>query len=352
MLDFLKAQDSFKANVLWLLCVIALVLFLFLARESLVVIFTAFIFASALLPMVERLDKSLPRWLAVLMVYALLIAVVLGLVLPIAVLGFQQLQGFISDFPVYLDHLSLWLKHLAALYPRYTFLLNSRPEALLQQFSQENFSFFSGFTGATWALSQTISQIGVDVLSALVISVFLVLDRGRIQRYFLRFCPPAQHVRLAALMSHLMRSTGGFVTGQLLFMVSFGGLITLGLYLLGLPFAILLGVLAGVLTIIPIVGPNIALLPALLIALFMPGSWMMALWVFLLFVGVQVIANNLIGPLIMGRAVGLHPLAIMLAILVGGMTFGMLGIILAIPVVSCLNIILEEVLLAPTSLDA
>jgi predicted PurR-regulated permease PerM len=340
-------SNSFKSNVYWLLSLLLLVTLLYMAREGLVVVFTAFIFASAVMPLVEKLDVRLPRWLAVLIPYTLLLLVGVGLVLPIAVIGFQQFQVFLSDLPVYFDRISNWLEHWAQTNHRYAFLAHFRPEMLLQQFSLQNATFFSGFTGVTLAISQTVSQVGLDLLSALVISVFMALDRDRIQQYCLRFRPPEEHARLNALIDHLISSTGGFVTGQLLFMVSFGSLIALGLYGLGLPFAILLGVLAGVLTIIPIVGANIALIPTLVIALLTPDGWVMALWVFLLFVVVQVIENNVIGPLIMGRAVGLHPLAILLSILLGGLMFGMVGIILAIPVAACFNIILEELILNP-----
>jgi predicted PurR-regulated permease PerM len=181
----------------------------------------------------------------------------------------------------------------------------------------------------------------------MVISVFLLLDRERIQAYFLRFSPSRDHERLLHITEDLIRSTGAFVTGQLLFMASFGALITGGLYLIGLPFAVLLGFLAGALTIVPILGPNMAMIPALAIALYTPGGWVSAVWVFLLFILVQLVENNVIGPLIMGRAVGLHPLAILLSLLFGGMMFGMVGIILAIPVAACLNIILREWFLDP-----
>lgn len=331
-----QASGQFKANTYWLLGLVLALVAVYLAREALVVLFTAFIFSSALLPLVETLDIKLPRWLAVLIPYTLLLAVGVGIVFPVMMLALQQLQSFMADVPDFLEEIRGWALQWSFVSKRYPFLAGFSPERLWSQIS--NGMVFSGFTGFT----MVVSQVGLDLLSAIVISIFLLLDRERIQQYFLHFRPTAEHERLNTLIDNLIRSTGAFVTGQLLFMIAFGSLIAIGLYLLGLPFPILLGFLAGILTVIPILGPNIAMVPTLLIALLTPGGWVSAIWVFALFVIVQVIANNVIGPLIMGRAVGLHPLAILLSLLLGGMMFGMVGIILAIPVAACLNIILDD----------
>lgn len=335
--------EAFKRKVYWLLGLILVLTGLYLAREALVVVFTAFIFASALLPMVEKLDDKLPRWVAVLIPYGLLLIISVGVVLPLASIAFQQLQKFISDLPGYMDIFKVWLGQWSFLSKRYPFLSQFNPEMALQQFSLQNALVFSGFTGITLA----ISQVSLDLLSAIIISIFLLLDREKIQRYFLRFRPTRDHARLNELIEHLIRSTGAFVTGQLMFMVSFGSLIALGLYLIGLPFPVLLGAITGILTLVPILGPNIAMIPALVLALLMPNGWLAALWVFILYITVQVLENNIIGPWIMGRAVGLHPLGIILSIMAGGMLFGLPGIVLAIPVAACLNIILEEWFMDP-----
>lgn len=336
------SNEQFKSRVYWLLGILALLCLLFMAREALVVCFTAFIFASALLPMVEWLDVRMPRWLAVLLPYILLFVIGTVLVMPIAGMAWGQLQSFTGDLPGYLDQIKLWAGKWSVYSQRYPFLAGITPNRLLMHLSDQNGVVFTGFTGIT----MTLSQVGIDILSALVISIFLLIDRERIEQYVLRFRPGRDHDDLKRILDNLIRSTGAFVTGQLLFMISFGTLITLGLMGMGLPFPILLGSIAGVLTIIPILGPNIAMIPAILLAL-LSGGWISAVWVFVLFIVVQIIENNIVGPLIMARAVGLHPLAILLAILFGGMLFGMVGIVLAIPVAACMNIILEEWFMHP-----
>lgn len=334
-------MDSFKQRALWLLGTLLLLVALYQAREALVVIFVAFIFASALLPLVELLDRKLPRWLSVLIPYVLLATLFVGIIFPISTIIWTQLNLFIRDVPHYMDALGDWAGQWTFISQRFPLLTRLNPDSFFQQLTSQNTLMFSGFTSIT----MLVSQLGINLLSALIISMLLLLDKEKIQRYFLRFQPAEKQVRIEALLDHLIRSTGGFVSGQLLFMLVFACLISLGLYLIGGPFpafALLLGALSGILTLIPILGPNIAMVVALIIAIFSTAGWMGAFWVLVLFVAVQALANNIIGPLIMGRAVGLHPLAILIALMFGGMLFGLVGLVLAIPVVACLNIILEE----------
>lgn len=334
-------MDSFREKVFWLLGLAVTLCILYLAREAFMVLFIAFIFGSALLPIVEKLDRKLPRWLSVLIPYVVLTTLFIGIIFPIGAIIWHQLNVFIGNLPYYLDSLGAWTGQWSFISKRYPLLTQLNPDRLIQHLSTQNFFVLSRFTGMT----MLITQIVIDLLSALIISMLLLLDREKIQRYLLRFQPSRNHNRINALVEHLIRSTGGFVSGQLLFMATFAGLITLGLYLIGgpfPPFAVLIGSLSGLLTLIPILGPNIAMVVAVVIALFSPLGWVGVLWVLFLFITVQVLANNIIGPLIMGRAVGLHPLAILLALMVGGLLFGIVGMVLAIPFVACLNIILEE----------
>ncbi len=339
-------MSQFRQDVLWTVGLVLLGCLLFVAREALVVVFVAFIFASALLPVVEFLDQKLPRWLSVLIPYVVLFALFVGLIIPVVTITWNQLNVFVSDLPHYLDAMINWAGQWSFVSRRYPLLTSFSPELLMRHLSAQNGLVLSGFTGATLV----ISQVGLDLISALIISLLLLLDREKIEGYFLHFHPARHHDRLRALIDHLIRSTGGFVSGQILFMATFGGLITLGLSVIGgpfPPFAVLLGAFSGLLTLIPILGPNIAMVVALVIAIFSPIGWWGAFWVLMLFVVVQALANNIIGPLIMGRAVGLHPLAILVALMVGGLVFGLVGLVLAIPVVACLNIILEEWFMDP-----
>lgn len=333
----LAGKDSFQAKTLWVVGLLLLLWVVFVAQEALFLLFSAFILASAMSPLVEMLDRWLPRWLAVAVPFTVLILVAVLVGLPVGSAALHQLQVLISGIPAYLDQLRRWAEELEGLGKRYPVFDGLTFNHLVAQLSSQSGAVFSGFTGVTLAISKVL----INLLTALIISFFLLLDREKIQNYCLKLMSVDERERADHLLNLLIRSTGAFVNGQLMFMASFATLIAFGLYWLNVPFALLFGILAGVLTIIPIIGPNIAMVPTMIFAFVGTGDPWQMLWVLLLFIGVQIVENNFVGPLIMGKAVGLHPLVIILSILFGGLLFGLIGIVLAIPLASCLKILLE-----------
>ena len=128
----------------------------------------------------------------------------------------------------------------------------------------------------------------------------------------------------------------GYLRGQLLIGLTMGAMAWVGSYLLGVAYPLAIGVLAGVFALIPMFGPWLASLPAITDALIAPHPWPLVLWTALYFLGIQQVESNVIGPRITGNAVGLHPLAVLLALLVGSQLDGILGAILAVPVTGML----------------
>jgi predicted PurR-regulated permease PerM len=332
---------SFQRNTLWLIALILLLWLLFQVQEVLFILFSAFILASAMAPLVDRLDTLLPRWISVLIPFAALLLIGLVVILPVGTSALYELQDLVKTVPAFLDVVRVWGEQLEGLSRQYPLLEHLTVNRLLEQISTYSGAFFSGFTGVTMAVSKVL----LNLLTVLIISFFLLLDREKIQAYCLKFLPEKKKDGTDKLIHQLIRGTGAFVNGQLLFMASFAALITLGLYALNVPFALLFGLLSGALTLIPILGPNIAMVPTMAMAFIYSGDPWQVLWILLLFALVQLVENNVVGPLLMGKAVGLHPLAIIVAIIVGGLLFGMVGIVLAIPAATCINIILNQCVL-------
>ncbi|MGH2391551.1 MAG: AI-2E family transporter, partial [Chloroflexota bacterium] len=129
---------------------------------------------------------------------------------------------------------------------------------------------------------------------------------------------------------------GGYLRGQLLMGMTIGTMAGVGTYILGVGYPVLIGVLAGILELVPMLGPWLASMPAIVIALFAPKPWPLTLFVAIYFLIIQQLESNVIGPKITGRAVGLHPLAAMMALLVGIELDGILGALFAVPVAGIL----------------
>lgn len=184
--------------------------------------------------------------------------------------------------------------------------------------------------GAAGAVQRAAASAG-KLLLAPLFAYYLLRDRRCISTRLTLLLPVRCRARAVRAAREMRRETIGFLRGQLLVSASVGALTAAGLLLVGLPGWLLLGVLMGVLELVPYVGPLIAGVPTVLLAL--PGGWTKTLWTLAVVVGVQQLEGGLISPRVMAGAVDLHPLLVLLAISVGGMVAGTPGMLLALPAV-------------------
>lgn len=169
----------------------------------------------------------------------------------------------------------------------------------------------------------------VDMFLVLVIALYLLLDRRRIRTLTLRVLPPRLRAPTEQVESEVVRVFGAYVRGQLVLALIVGVASTGALLALGVPYALVLGVLAGLFELVPMLGPLLGAVPAVLVALSQPFPTV--LWVALAFLVIQQAEANLLVPRISGHAVGLHPLAAILALLAGLEVGGIVGALFAVP---------------------
>lgn len=190
----------------------------------------------------------------------------------------------------------------------------------------------SAVLGGSLALLAGLANLLVGMLLVLVISLYLVLDGPRLRTVFLRLIPAERRAHALFVEETVVRVAGGYLRGQLLMAVSVGVLAGGGAALFGLRYPIVIGVIAGVLELVPMFGPVLGAVPAVVIALvFEPFPTV--LWVILYFFAMQQVESNFLGPRITGHAVGLHPLAALLALVAGFEVAGVLGGLFVVPVV-------------------
>jgi predicted PurR-regulated permease PerM len=187
----------------------------------------------------------------------------------------------------------------------------------------------------------TLAQVGgmiLDIVLALVISLYLLVGGPRFRERSLALIPPQHRAKALFLQDNVSRVLGGYLRGQLTLALIVGVLAGVGTALLGLPYAVVLGVLAGLFELIPMFGPILSVVPAVLVALFMPFPTVV--WVLLFFLAIQQLENNVLAPRISGHAVGLHPLGAMFALLAGFQMAGLLGGLFAVPLAGVLWVLL------------
>lgn len=185
------------------------------------------------------------------------------------------------------------------------------------------------FAAEAVAIVVAIVNRVVDVFLVLVIALYLLLDDRRIRTLGLRALPARHRDRVEAVETEVVRVFGAYVRGQLVLAFLVGVAATITLLALGVPYALFLGVFAGVVELVPVLGSILGAVPAVLVALFQPFP--LVLWVIIAFVVIQQVESNVLVPRISGHAVGLHPLAAMLALLGGLEVGGILGALFAVP---------------------
>lgn len=189
----------------------------------------------------------------------------------------------------------------------------------------------------------------IDVFLVLGLTLLLVGDLAQIQRFALRLVPRGYRTRAVSFIDDVDTVIGGFVRGQVLLAVGVGIAGTIVLLAVGVPYAILLGSFAGVVSIIPLVGPIVALVPVVLIAFF-TVSVVKVIVVAALFAVILLVQQNVFTPLVVSQSVGVTPLVVFVALLLGSEAFGILGALLSIPVAGVLRVAAER--LFPADRDA
>jgi predicted PurR-regulated permease PerM len=187
----------------------------------------------------------------------------------------------------------------------------------------------------------------LNAFIVLVITFFMVIDKKAINGFF-RSLIPARYAPYFTIKTRQMQDKiGGWVRGQFLLCLTIGILTYIGLFILqwfgiDIQYKETLAVVAGVTEIIPFIGPVIGAIPAVLIATNISG-WAI-LWVILLYFIIQTLENNIIVNMVMNKEVGLNPIIIMVSMMIGAQFFGVLGVLLAIPVATSISVLVEDYL--------
>jgi len=193
----------------------------------------------------------------------------------------------------------------------------------------------------------TVANVGAGVASVIsylvvivIATIYSVAQPGPLVNGFVALFPAGRRQEVRRILRDLYETIQRWFVGQLASMLLIGVLSTVALYLIGVPFALLLGIFSGLISFIPFVGPLISVIPPLLLALI--GTPIDALWVVLAYAAIQTIESYLIQPLVMSRAVSLHPAVVMFALLIMGTLFGFVGVLIAVPLVAAIAVLLRE----------
>jgi predicted PurR-regulated permease PerM len=309
-----------------------------------IVIVGAIFFAYLVYPIVRWLNRKLHLILAILVVYAVLAALV--------AIGLSYLIPSISNEVGTLSHQgpSIIAKIQDFFTSPNTPVLGSAPEAVRKELAQlpaQTVVWFQthgggAATSAITVLVGTAAFVGALIVIP-VLGAYLLYDSEAIKRFFMGFIPEKRRDATLGLLAELEEVLGGFIRGQLLVGVTVGLIISVGLMLAQVPYAILIGAVAGALDLIPYIGPVIAFVPAFAIG-YSSGGIHEAILVTVVFVVANQLEGHVIAPNIVSRTIKLSPSAIVLAVLIGGELYGVPGMFIAVPIAGIIRVLLLHVI--------
>jgi predicted PurR-regulated permease PerM len=308
------------------------------------IIIGAIFFAYLVYPLVRWLNRKLPLILAILAVYAMIAVIIaLGLMYLIPTVS-AEVATLVRDWPVIQAKIVAFIRNpnnpLLAHAPA---MVRSELEQLPSQIPiWLHKNGLSAAGGALMVLVGTAAFIGACVAIP-VLGAYLLYDSETVKRFFMGFIPTRRRESTLQVLSELERVIGGFIRGQLLVGASVGVLIAIGLTLVGEPYAILIGVVAALLDFIPYIGPIIASIPALAIG-FIAGGLPLALKVGIVFLLANQAEGHIIAPNIVSRTIQLSPSAVVIAILIGGELYGVIGMFIAVPVAGIIRVLLLHII--------
>ncbi|MEA2113609.1 MAG: AI-2E family transporter [Patescibacteria group bacterium] len=308
------------------------VVFLYAIRDILVIIFVASIIAAAVNEPVGWLQKrKIPRILGVVVVYLVFFSLLsLAIVLVFPLLA-EQVKQLAVNFPEIVDKIGLsvqdWWNR---------FQVEGIIQSFLGDISNSLSQTVSGFFGTVTGFFGGI----FSVVFVFIFSFYLATQEKGIKGFVSALIPTEHRHYLSDLANRIQVKIGGWVRGELLLMLIVGVLTYIGLSLLGVKYALVLALIAGLLEIIPYLGPILAAVPATILAFFQAPF--LALMVILLFTVINQVENYVIVPQVMKRAVGLNPVVIIIVMLIGAKLAGVLGVILAVPMAAAITEVVKD----------
>jgi predicted PurR-regulated permease PerM len=316
--------------------VAAIVLVGLAAINVLVLVFVAVILASGLQPIVAWIRGHVPigRGPAILLVYGAFLLVVVGMVLVVVPAAFSEGQRIIESLPPFFDRARDWAHTLrpAALGNSVAAVIDLAARTLKPPAT-------APAPGQVVQVGLTVAEAVTSILTLLTVVFFWLTEHARLQRYTLAFVPMERRARARDVWNSAETRLGMWVRGVLILMAAIGIATAIAYTLLGVPGGLLLGLFAALAEAIPIVGPLIGAVPAVLVAATV--SPQLAVEVAGVYIVLQIIEGNVLVPLVMRNTVGISPFLVILSVLIGGAAGGFVGALLAVPIAATGEVLIE-----------
>jgi predicted PurR-regulated permease PerM len=332
-------RSLIRYGFLWLAITMVALWTLYLLRGPLLLVYVCVLFATGLSPLVRYIERRrplgkrrLPRWVAILVIYAAVLGTIAGIGAMIVQPLVEQSRQFWQELPTLLDRMQARLMSWGVIAP------DRSLKELIQQ-APGSVDAVTTVIGTLWGFVGGL----FGFITVLLLTFYLLVESQGIFEFLLRLVPRERRQQVSEVSALVTEKVSAWLAGQLLLGFVIGATTAIGLALMGVPYFYLLAMIAGIGEMIPIVGPIVAAVPAVAVAFTVsPG---LALGVTLFFLLQQQLENAVLVPRIIGQTVGLGAVTVIAALIVGGELLGIVGALLAVPTAAIVKVLIEELYL-------
>ncbi len=330
-------KTSYIKYAMFVIVAILMILFIIQIKGIAILAFGSFVLACSLNPAVDKLSNKMPRSLASTVVILGTIAIVVLFLIPIVTISMEEIHQVINNIPNYIKNINNFLSNK-------TIMGKTLIEYIdIESFTKTSSQFASGILNKSIDFTMALMEAITVIITIGVIVFYMINEKNLIRDSIILVFPPKLKTKAKEVYETIEHKVGGYVIAQILSMSTVAIFTALGLMILKVEYAILLGLIAGLLDIVPIVGPTLAFILGILCA--SPQGWIVVVLAAVVYLAAQWISNNFVRPLVFGKFLDLHPIIIIFAFLIAAQFLGVWGVILSPAIAALLLTLFDELYL-------
>lgn len=297
-------------------------------------------------PLVNLMERyRIPRLLGITIIYVAIVGIItLNVNLLIPIIG-SQIEGFIKNSPHYLNKITQSVEKITtnSFLSSYMSQVNDWLESAQKKIPSMLSEYFDGFGPKLASFAEAVSNVGVVIVTTPFILFFMLKDGHRFKDYSTKIMPPKFRKDFHDLLEKMSVQVGSYIQGQIIVSFCIGVLLLIGYSIIGLKYPLVLASIAAVTSVVPYLGPTIAISPAIVIAI-ITSPWML-LKLVIVWTLVQFFEGHFISPNVMGKTLKIHPLTIIFILLCAGNLMNVVGVIIGIPLYAVLKVLVSHLFL-------
>ncbi len=330
-------KPVYLKNTMFVVAAILLILLIMQMKEIALLIFASFVLACSLNPAVDKLSTKMPRSLASTIVITGTVLVAVLFLIPIVSISIKEIQQVFNNIP-------LFIKNIIDFISNKTIMGKPIIEYVdINALTNTSSQMASGIVNKSINFTVAFMEAITIVITMGVIVFYMVNEKNLVRDAIVLIFPPKMKKRAKEVYENIEHKVGGYVIAQVLSMSTVAIFTAIGLMILKVQYSVLLGLIAGILDIVPIVGPTLAFILGVLCA--SQQGWLIVILTAVVYLAAQWVSNNFVRPLVFGRFLDLHPLIIIFAFLIAAQFLGVWGVILSPAIAALLLTLFDELYL-------